>query len=290
VTLAARIAGFAAVLALVFGAAAFAGSRVDVRPGEDRGPVAKPGMGAMAAGGGHGAASERPAPQAVRGLAVSEGGLTLALARTGARPGERFTLGFRIADRRGRTVRAFDVEHTKRMHLIVVRRDMTGFQHLHPVQGADGAWTVPVTLRDPGSYRVFADFSVGGRPRTLAGDLTVDGPLRSRALPAPAAVAETDGLRVRLDRTAPRAGAEADLRFSVTSRDGRPVEVGLYLGARGHLVALREGDLAFLHVHPDAGRLRFMAEFPSAGRYRLFLQFRTAGRVHTAAFTQEVSR
>ena len=63
-----------------------------------------------------------------------------------------------------------------------------------------------------------------------------------------------------------------------------------YLGAKGHLVALREGDLAFLHVHPDADRLGFMAEFPTAGAYRLFLQFKTGGRVHTAAFTQEVTR
>ena len=42
-----------------------------------------------------------------------------------------------------------------------------------------------------------------------------------------------------------------------------------YLGADGHLVALREGDLAFLHVHPEEGaepgQIRFAAEFPSAG-------------------------
>ena len=44
------------------------------------------------------------------------------------------------------------------------------------------------------------------------------------------------------------------------------------------------------NFHPDANRLRFMAQFPSAGAYRLFLQFKTDGRVHTAAFTQEVSR
>jgi hypothetical protein len=55
-------------------------------------------------------------------------------------------------------------------------------------------------------------------------------------------------------------------------------------------VALRQGDLAFLHVHPDEDSLKFMATFPTAGTYRLFLQFKTDGRVHTAAFTQEVSR
>jgi hypothetical protein len=186
-------------------------------------------------------------------------------------------------------VRDFDVEHTKRMHVIVVRRDMTGFQHVHPTLAADGTWSVPVTLRDPGSYRVLADFAVKGKAYTLADDVTVDGAVRSRALPAPATTADVDGLHVTLDEGPARAGAESDLGFTVT-RDGRPVAIEDYLGAKGHLVALREGDLAFLHVHPDEDRLRFMAQFPTAGRYRLFLQFKTDGKVHTAEFTQEVAR
>src|SRR5215218_4143739 len=280
-----RLLAFAAVLTAAFGVAVLVGSRVDPRPGEPAAASDAHGMTAMGAEAAHGAR----APEAVRGLAVSDDGLTLELARATARPGERADLGFRITDRRGATVRDFDLEHAKRMHLIVVRRDMTGFQHLHPAQAADGTWSVPVTLRDPGSYRVFADFSTDGTARTLAGDLTVDGPARARPLPAPAAGADVDGLRVRLSEGASTAGGESDLRFSVT-RAGRPVPVEPYLGAQGHLVALREGDLAFLHVHPDADHLRFAAQFPTRGRYRLFVQFRTEGRVHTAAFTREVSR
>lgn len=276
---AAKLAGFAVVLAVVFGAATLAGGAV--WPLHDR-PVTQGGdaMNAM---------KGEAAPQAVRGLAVSDDGLTLELARRTAVAGRTTPLGFRIVDRRGATVRGFDVEHTRRMHLIVVRRDMTGFQHLHPTQAADGSWSVAVTLRDAGSYRVFADFSTAGTPRTLAGDLTVDGVMRARPLPAPAATTTVDGLRVTLTQGASRAGAESELAFTVT-RGGRPVAVQEYLGAKGHLVALRDGDLAFLHVHPDEDRLRFMAAFPSAGRYRLFLQFRTEGRVRTAAFTEEVSR
>jgi hypothetical protein len=232
---------------------------------------------------GHAGAAMAMEAKTVRGLAVSDDGLTLELAH------RRDELSLRITDRRGRTVRDFDVEHTKRMHVIVVRRDMTGFQHLHPKQAADGTWSVPLTLRDAGAYRVFADFAVDGVAHTLAGDLTVDGPLHAVALPAPSPVAEADGLQVRLDESTLRAGAESALRFSVT-HDGQPVPVQNYLGAKGHLVALREGDLAFLHVHPDERSLRFEATFPTAGRYRLFLQFRSAGRVHTVAFTQEVGR
>jgi hypothetical protein len=278
-TAAPKIAGFGVVLAVALGGAALAGSATGPVRDEPK-PSQRSGM---KMGAGH------PEPQAVRGLVVSEHGLTLRLARTTATPGRRFDLAFRIVDRRGDTVRDFDIEHTKRMHLIVARRDMTGFQHLHPTQHADGTWSVPVTLREAGSYRVFADFSNKGKADTLADDVTVDGTVRSRALPAPARSASVDGLKVTLTEGATEAGAESELAFKVT-RNGRPVTVQGYLGAKGHLVALRQGDLAFLHVHPDANSLRFMAEFPTAGTYRLFLQFKTNGHVHTAAFTEEVSR
>jgi hypothetical protein len=286
----AKLAGFAVVLALVFGTAAFAGSHIDVHPGKPAETNAvKPGMGAMGAeAGGHGKA--KMAPQPVRGLAVSDKGLTLELARTAAPQGKRFALAFRIIDRRGQTVRNFDVEHTKRMHFIVVRRDMSGFQHLHPTEQPDGTWSVPVTLADAGSYRVFADFSVDGEPHTLADDVTVDGTVHSQELSAPVRSVDVDGLRVSLTEGATKAGTESELAFTVT-RNGRPAAIQNYLGAKGHLVALRQGDLAFLHVHPDENSLKFMATFPTAGSYRLFLQFKTAdGRLHTAAFTQEVTR
>jgi hypothetical protein len=280
----AKLAGFACALALIGGGSALAGNRLDVHPGK---PAAeKPsGMGAMPKSG----PGDEMGVQPVRGLAVSDQGLTLELDRTRAPQGKPFDLSFRVVDRAGRTVRDFDVEHTKRMHLIVVRRDMTGFQHLHPVQRPDGSWTTPVTLRDAGTYRVFADFSVDGKPRTLADDLTVDGTVRTQELPAAVSSTTVDGLQVTLNEGPTKAGAESNLAFTVT-RHGRPVAVEDYLGAKGHLVALREGDLAFLHVHPDENRLNFMAAFPTAGRYRLILQFQTEGRVHTAAFTQEVSR
>jgi hypothetical protein len=203
-----------------------------------------------------------------------------------------------VVEEHGDAVREFDIEHTKPMHLIVVRRDLTGFQHLHPTMRADGTWTTPVTLAEPGSYRMFADFVHDGENQTLAGDLNVDGPVDWQAMPAPSEIARTaDGYQVRLEGGGSSAGGESELAFSVT-RNGAPVDVQEYLGAGGHLVALREGDLAFLHVHPVEGEhagsagneeIRFQTDFPSAGSYRLFLQFKHDGRVHTAAFTREVS-
>ena len=141
---------------------------------------------------------------------------------------------------------------TKRMHLILARRDLTGFQHLHPEQAADGTWTTPVRLDEAGSYRLFADFSHDDEAQTLAADLRVDGDADLRAAARRRA---HGGERRRLRRAPrrrprPRPALEADLRFTIT-KNGVPVRTEPYLGAGGHLVALREGDLAFLHVHPS---------------------------------------
>jgi hypothetical protein len=72
-----------------------------------------------------------------------------------------------------------------------------------------------------------------------------------------------------------------------------------YLAAYGHLVALRQGDLAYLHVHPEgvpgdgktpAGpEIAFVAEVPSAGGYRLFLDLQHDGVVRTAEFTVDTA-
>ena len=133
---------------------------------------------------------------------------------------------------------------------------------------ADGTWTTRVTLPDAGSYRLFADFSYGGEATTLASDLRVDGDADLKPLPAPAPTAVSDGgYDVRLDATGATAGEESELRFTIT-RDGRPVDTEPYLGAGGHLVALREGDMAFLHVHPtgDGEGVGFAADVPDRGQ------------------------
>jgi hypothetical protein len=230
----------------------------------------------------------------VRGLAVSAGGMTVDLERTELPRGRNTEVAFRILGSDGRPVRDFETEHEQQMHLIVVRRDLTGFQHLHPRLDDGGTWRATTAIPEAGSYRVFADFSRDGAAHTLASDFAVDGEVDWQQLPAEANTAKTaDGYEVEVAGGSAAAGREAELRFTVT-RDGEPVAVERYLGAGGHLVALREGDLAYLHVHPTggpgSGPVSFMTEFPTEGHYRLFLQFKHEGKVHTAAFTREVGR
>jgi hypothetical protein len=87
-------------------------------------------------------------------------------------------------------------------------------------------------------------------------------------------------------------GATQPLQFRVF-RDGNPVtDLEPYLGSYGHLVVLRQGDLGYLHVHPDEqrtpGTVKFWMAAPSTGTYRAFFDFQVAGTVHTAEFTVRV--
>jgi hypothetical protein len=185
--------------------------------------------------------------------------------------------------------------HEKRLHLVVVRRDLSGFRHAHPTLGEDGVWRIRLTFTAAGTYRAFADFTpTKGEATTLGVDVPVAGSFQPAALPAPTTVARVDGYTVTM-RGRPKAGESSMLTFQV-QRGGRAVtDLQPYLGSYGHLVALRGGDLAYLHVHPDGspgdGRtasgpdVGFHVEAPTAGAYRLYLDFQSDGSVHTAEFT-----
>jgi hypothetical protein len=293
-----RIVAFAAALAAIFAVALVAGRTIDPKanaaPDLAAAPAAPAGMAGMDAGRDAHAAEPRGTGATPPGLAVAAHGMHLLADQTTLPAGQTTSYTFRIVGAHGAPVRDFALEHGKRLHLIVVRRDLTGYQHLHPTMAPDGTWTVPLRLAAPGSYRVFADFTpAGGEKTTLGTDVLVDGDARYAALPAPAAHATGDGYDVAIGGT-PAAGRMGTLTFTVT-RGGKPVtDLQPYLQARGHLVALRAGDLAYLHVHPEdeatpGDRISFMTELPTAGRYRLFLQFKHEGRIHTVAFTQEVA-
>jgi hypothetical protein len=270
-----KLALYAAGLAAVLGASVTVGAAVGPTGLANAEPEAAEHEGAMPEG-------------MVPGLAAADAGYRLVPTADTAPAGIPGVYRFRVEDEDG-SVTEFELEHTKRMHLIVVRRDFTGFQHLHPEMAPDGTWSTPLTIEDPGAYRVFADFVIDGAKQTLGTDLFAGGNFRPRALPPASPVADAgDGYTVELSG-APTTGAESTLDF-VVSHDGQVVaDLPEYLGARGHLVALRDGDLAYLHVHADEERLSFEADFPTPGAYRLYLQFRHDGQVRTAAFTVDVT-
>lgn len=188
----------------------------------------------------------------------------------------------------GNAVRTFTKIHEKDLHFILVNRELTVFHHVHPTRAADGTWSIALPALAAGSYRAVADFEIAHGPRLVLGvDLAVAGTYTTTALAAPATTSIVDGYAVTI-ATEVRRGGEVKVALTVR-KDGRLVtDLQPYLGAFGHLVAMRSGDLAYAHVHPNDyvdGVVYFDAELTAQGRYGLFFDFKHGDTVHTATFT-----
>jgi hypothetical protein len=264
-----RLAGFGVALVAIVGLGAALGAAIG--PGVD--------------------ATEDEAPAPIgQGVVAATRGYRLVPADSALDPrGGAFR--FTVQDQDGEPVLRFTPTHERDLHLIVVNRELTDFHHVHPTLAADGTWSVDLPALDAGSYRAVADFQVDDGPRlALGADLTVPGQYVPKTLDEPAPTAVTDGYEVELSAERSDTG-EVTAELTVR-RDGRVVtDLEPYLGANGHLVAMRTGDLAYAHVHPvedderAPGVVTFDAELTSAGRYGLFFDFKHEGTVHTAAFT-----
>jgi hypothetical protein len=278
---AARLAAYGGILALCLGGGAAVGAAFGPEPSTKSEPSA------------HDAGHTESAPEVEprpAGLAISQDGYTLDLRTPVAEAGQPAELELAIEGPDGEPVTEYDVEHEKELHLVIVGRDLADYAHVHPTRDDQGTWRVTAPPLLPGSHRVYADFvPAGGEGVTLGADLDVPGDHQPSPPRDPSDTATVDGYEVRFDGELV-AGTASELTLTVT-RGGAPVtDLDPYLGALGHLVAIRDGDLAYLHVHPldDAEGsggpdVRFAVEVPTAGRYALFFDFAHDDEVRTAS-------
>lgn len=250
---------------------------------------------------GHGPSGSSQAIAAVPGVTSAQGGYLLSPVAVPGAVDRTGTLSFRILAADDKSVTRFSTSHEKELHLIVVRTDGTQFRHVHPIMDVDGTWSLPWAWDAAGTYRVYTDFvpetDRAAGPITLTRTVEVAGQF-TPAAPAATTTATVAGYTVELTGHAV-AGYSSELTFTV-SKDGEPVtNLEPYLGAFGHLVALRDGDLAFLHVHPEGDEpaagdtagpdVGFVAELPTPGRYLLYLDFQIGGKVHSAPFVVDTT-
>ncbi|MCT1607926.1 heavy-metal-associated domain-containing protein [Nesterenkonia massiliensis] len=229
---------------------------------------------------------------ALLGLGLAQDGYQLTSVSAPTRPSDEGELTFAITGPDGNPVTDFERDHEEEMHLVAVRADGQRFAHVHPERDETGIWSIPWQWESAGTYRIFADFvpAETGEGLTLSTMLQVAGSYEPVPVqPTLATTVEGFDVAVSGDLVA---GSASELTMTVT-RDGESVTtLEPYLGAFGHLVALRDGDLAYLHVHPHgdapaAGEtsgpeIVFEATAPTPGRYLLYLDFQVDGQVHTA--------
>ncbi len=213
---------------------------------------------------------------------------------------------FSIVDEQRTTLKDFTITHTKPMHVIVVRKDIAYFQHVHPeFDQSTGTFTLKdLIFPADGEYRIFADFAANdgqkdstGMPLviTLSEDVQAGADYKPVAIGTEEKTKTFDGYHVTLATQGTlTSGTKSVLGFTISQNDTPVTDLEQYLGALGHSVILREGTLDFIHAHPrevqgQNSTMSFMVNFPEDGKYKVFTQFQRGGKVFTIDFVVSVA-
>lgn len=231
------------------------------------------------------------------GLSDSVDGYTLVTDELPDKAGDGAPVSFQIKGSDGKPLTDYRVNAAKKLHLLVVRDDMQGFQHLHPELDGE-TWRVKADLAEGGNYRLFTEFVPGGANEAilLGTPFAVRGEDKQVAVPPPAGEVEVDGFTVsRPDGAAElTAGEESELKFAFSDAQGEPAAPETYLDSFAHVSAFNTETMGATHLHPmekpgdgelQDATLTIHAEFPEPGDYRVFVEFQVGGKVRVAAFT-----
>jgi hypothetical protein len=192
-------------------------------------------------------------------------------------------------------IKAFEPTHGKLAHLIIVRKGLDLFAHLHPQLVSDGNFKANYSFPESGTYHLFLDYKAKGEPPSTArSELKVEGiprvaePLKSNV---PKEIASDDLRAFVSQRTS---GSEQILAFKISDNDNKPIDdLEPYLGAMGHLVVLSGDASQYVHAHPvpqtgEKNLVEFEVHYPYPGIYKGWGQFQRNGKVHTFPVVIEV--
>jgi hypothetical protein len=236
---------------------------------------------------------------------------------------EPVNIKFKIKNDKQEEVEDFDIAHEKLMHLIIVRKDLQKFDHLHPdFDQTSGEFSVDVNFTEDGPYRFFADFipkeeNPQKLPVAVYSDLDVGDKenyrLQEIKVDTEKAKSLLSDYKVNYDLPS-EVKAQKPLEYSLNVvKNGKPVILENYLGALGHSVILKEDTLEYIHAHADAqidsdqmnhsqldhsmenmsqrptNRIEFSTNLPSEGVYKIFTQFKHIEKVYTSDYVIRVS-
>jgi Cu+-exporting ATPase len=221
-------------------------------------------------------------------------------------PGQPVQLTFRLTNTQGGALTDLVLSHQQWIHLVLLRGDLSGFQHLHPQPtGTPGELTVDATFPAPGAYTLNGEFRRRGSLRDIVFRQVVDveGAVKPASLDEDRAAKNIDGIRVAL-LGAPRVGEPSELEFAFSNADtAQPIaNLKPYLSAAGHVIVASQGLYTIDHTHGEAEdasggvvwplpgsslgpTIKFHYRFSAPGLYRIWRQFQAAdGHVITADF------
>lgn len=219
--------------------------------------------------------------------------------------GTPVTLAFRVTDKRsGATVKRFQTVMEKLMHVVVLRKDLLVYDHIHPDYDANGNFSISHIFPTDGTYNLYVEYSPPDFYENVS-IATVHVGVTAAEKTAHLSDLETkkifNNTAITLSYSRPiRINDTVDFTFTLAdSTTGQPVvDVEPYLSAFGHMSAVSEDLITYAHVHPiqvplslqDRGgpRVQFSTFFPKPGPYKLFTQFKRNGEVFVTDFVVEV--
>lgn len=209
---------------------------------------------------------------------------------------------------------ALDLQHEKKIHLIVVSDDLSYFEHIHPDYQADGSYQIKVLAKGQnyaagpgnnetkfdagGNYFMFADYKPTGSTHQVEKiPLLITGAARPATTYKADKLSGTSGsYSAVLNVTGGKLITGALMHISGTIlKQGKEIDANSledYLGAKAHMVVISVNEKEYLHVHPSVadGKFDLHTTFKTPGIYRGWLQFKAEGKVHTVDFTMNVAQ
>ncbi|HEX6916151.1 MAG TPA: heavy metal-binding domain-containing protein [Chitinophagaceae bacterium] len=192
---------------------------------------------------------------------------------------------------------ALDIEHEKKIHLILVSEDLSWFDHIHPEYTSSGSYVVTEKFPAGGNYIAFADYKPAGAGHVVDKfDLKVSGKAPASKIFSDNKLSGNSGAySFELVPAAGRFITGTTMHIAgVVKNNGQPVDANTlenYLGAKAHFVMISLNDKEYMHVHPNVenGRFDLHTTFSKPGIYRGWVQFNADGSLHTIDFTIKVT-
>lgn len=212
--------------------------------------------------------------------------------------GKMTTLNMIVTNEDDQPVKEFELEHEKLMHLIVVSKDLSFFDHIHPKFNGDGKFTISPNFPKGGEYKLFADYVPKGASKIVKStEVTVSGQKDqpTKLVEDKELTRVVDGKEVTLEFDHLMTNMELTMNFTIKdAKTKKPItDLQPYLGAIGHVVAISGDTETYLHVHPMDEKstgpdAKFMTSFPKKGLYKIWGQFQQDGKVFIVPFTVNV--
>ncbi|MGO4269311.1 hypothetical protein AB4Z22_05595 [Paenibacillus sp. TAF58] len=213
-------------------------------------------------------------------------------------PNEEASVTILIQDKWNKSIDKFDIMHEKLLHLIVVSKDLSYFDHLHPEYVGEGRFEMKTKFPAGGHYQLIAEFTPQGMGETIQTHwVTINGQQKKeeKLLPDTDLTKRVGDKEVTLSFNHLMAGMDLQMNFAIRNAETKKPVTDLqpYLGSLGHVVAISSDSTEFVHVHPNDAKASgpdaaFTIHFPKSGIYKIWGQFQHHNEVFIVPFIIKV--